>query len=292
LRQALGEAQPTEYEKLILDGLRTRVAGREPKDVSRSFVKEPAGSQALGVEAIFAALFLARDSHGETLTPAASAAFDRLWALQIQDGSSKGAWHWFELDLDPWETNGQSPFYGATLAALAVAAAPADYRATPAVKKRVAELTAYLRGAQESQPLHNRLMMLWASAALPALWPESARRGLADEALRRQQPDGGWTLESLGPWKERPTAMPSTGSNSYATAVVALALEQAGLAASDPRLSRALAWLKAQQDRQAGYWNAESMNKHYPAGSMQERFMRDAATAWASLALVSAGSAR
>jgi len=37
-----------------------------------------------------------------------------------------------------------------------------------------------------------------------------------------------------------------------------------------------------------GYWDAVSMNKPYPAGSRQEQFMREAATAYAAAALVKA----
>jgi hypothetical protein len=52
---------------------------------------------------------------------------------------------------------------------------------------------------------------------------------------------------------------------------------------------RAWEWLKSHQDRQSGAWPAVSMNKRYPDGSMQERFLRDAATAFAAMALAEAG---
>jgi hypothetical protein len=54
-------------------------------------------------------------------------------------------------------------------------------------------------------------------------------------------------------------------------------------------MSRALAWLKSHQDQESGAWHADSMNKRYPADSMQVLFMQDAATAFASLALLEAG---
>jgi hypothetical protein len=75
-------------------------------------------SQALGVEAIFAALFL----------PAGPRALDRLWDFQLHDGKAKGAWPWLSLALDPWEMP-ESPFYGAALAAIAAANAPASANA-------------------------------------------------------------------------------------------------------------------------------------------------------------------
>jgi squalene-hopene/tetraprenyl-beta-curcumene cyclase len=287
LRKILGEPQPTQYEKGLLDGLRARVDKREGKDLFAAFAKEPLASQALGVESVFAALFLAREGPAGHLSEKAELAFGRMWSFQNREGRSKGAWPWFQLDLDPWETP-ESPFYGATLAALAVSASPSVYRESPDILRNISELMAYLRNTQVTQPLHNRLMLLWASAAMPGLWPEPARLRLVEEAFARQQADGGWTLDSLGPWKERSTAIVSAGSNSYATAVVTLALQQGGVTPSDSRLAMALNWLRSHQDRQLGYWAAGSMNKSYPAGSMQERFMQDAATAFAALALATA----
>ena len=79
------------------------------------------------------------------------------------------------------------------------------------------------------------------------------------------------------------------GSHAYATAFTAVALQRGGVRASDPKLANALAWLQSHQDAATGAWSAMSMNKRYPDGSMESRFMQDAATAFASLALIEAG---
>jgi squalene-hopene/tetraprenyl-beta-curcumene cyclase len=282
LRRALGEPQPTPMEKAALDGLRARAGMRDAGEIGAAFAKEPLAAQAMGVEAIFAALFLARqDSERGTMSPQTEQAFERMWALQARDGKEKGPWAWFHLDLDPWETP-DSDFYGATLAAMALRAAPAAYRERPDVRNRMAAVTEYLQAAQKSQPLHNRLMLLWAGVL-----PETLRRQIAAEVMGQQQADGGWTIASLGPWKDRPDAPASTGSNAYATGFVALVLVRAGVAGSNGGLARALEWLRGHQD-QHGYWDAASMNKHYKAGSMPEGFMRDAATAFAAAALADA----
>src|SRR6266700_6184434 len=281
LRRALGESAPTSYERGLLDGLRARVEKKTAVELSPN-AKEPIATQKLGVEAILSALFLALEDSGSA---EARQAFDRLWSLQIQDGKAKGAWPWFDLDLDPWETP-DSPFYGAALAALAAGSAPAEYRGQPEVRKHIAALTGYLQREQQAQPLHNRLTLLWASSKLPAALPASARRPLIDEILGKQQADGGWTLESLGAWKPHPKAPVRAGSNSYATGFVAFALEQAGLARSTPALVRALDWLRSHQNRQFGYWTADSLNKPYEAESMPLRFMQDAATSFAVMALL------
>jgi squalene-hopene/tetraprenyl-beta-curcumene cyclase len=286
LRKVLGERQPTEYETAILAGLQERTVKDERMFGGASFAKEPKASQAAGVQSILAALLLARSDRSPKMNPATEQAFDRMWAAQIHDGPAKGSWPWFALDLDPWETQ-DSALYGAALAAVAVGAAPTSYRETPAVKAHIDEVAAYLRTAQAGQPLHNRLMLLWVAAALPDALPQADGARLVAEVLAKQQPDGVWTMDSLGPWKDHPAALASTGSNSYATAVAAVALEQVGLNLSNAGLSKALRWLRSHQDP-AGYWDATSMNKRFNAGSMQELFMRDAATAFAAWALADA----
>ena len=284
LRRALGETQPTAYETGLLDGLRARVEMTDANKLSPAVRKEPRASEAVGVESIFAALFLASQDAGKsTLSPEAEKAFDRMWSLQ-----KPGGWAWFSLNLDPWEMP-QSQFYGATLAALATAAAPVEYRNRTNVKEHLATLTAYLEREQRGQPMHNRLMALWASAKLPEALSSPVRHEIIDELWRSQQVDGGWTTMSLGPWAKHETAPASKGSDSYATALVAFILQQSGVRCDDKRLHRALDWLRAHQDRQSGSWAADSMNKVYPPDSMQVKFMRDAATSFAVLALLESG---
>jgi squalene-hopene/tetraprenyl-beta-curcumene cyclase len=292
LKRALHEETSTSWETGLLSGLRTRVDKTEMKDLFKTQYKEPLASQALGVESIFAALFLTLNDDGAAkLSPEAERAFERMWSLQIRSGKAAGSWAWFNFDLDPWETS-DAAFYGSAVAALATGSAPAEYRARPGIQERVNALTAYLCEEQKTQPLHNRLMLLWASAKLPGVMTESERKVLIEDTLGKQQADGGWTMESLGPWKQRSTAPVSTGSNSYATAFVALVLEKAGAAHSNPGLLRSLEWLKSHQNREFGYWAADSMNKHYEPGSMPLEFLRDAATGFAALALIESGERR
>ena len=218
------------------------------------------------------------------LTEEAKQALDRLWSFQTREGKAAGALKWYSAGLDPWETP-DATFYGSALAALAAGTAPAEYRDQPAVRENLNLLTDYLQREQQAQPLHNRLTLLWASSVLPAASSTSVRRTIVDEILQKQQPDGGWTIESLGPWKPHPQA-PSTASSSYATGFVAFVLQRAGVAPSTPNIGRALDWLKSHQGRESGNWPGDSMNKKYPPGSMERRFMQDAATAFATLALL------
>ena len=115
LRRELGEKEPTPFETGLKDALRARIPMHDV--FPASFAKEPKHSQSLGVESIHAALLLGDD-----------AALERMWSLQVKEGKEKGAWNWFHLDLDPWETE-ESNFYGATLAAMAVRNASEEHRA-------------------------------------------------------------------------------------------------------------------------------------------------------------------
>ena len=267
LRRVLKESAPTMYETGLLHRLDSH-AGAEPAGALQS------------TTAIFAAMFV---------TDAAKQrdAFEQFWALQKTDGALKGGWQWFAADLDPWETPLEIR-YGAALGALAIGSAPASFRNAPGAQDRIRALADFLKDDVASRPLHARLAMLWASTKLPQVMDDHARQATIDEILEKQQPDGGWTLESLGPWNDHPAAPASLDlrqSDSYATALTAYVLELAGGTRARAQTARALDWLKAHQDRQSGAWPAVSMNKKYPAGSMEEKFLQDAATAFAVLAL-------
>jgi squalene-hopene/tetraprenyl-beta-curcumene cyclase len=240
---------------------------------------------------VLASLVLAMDDTPRgKLSPEGEKAFDRMWSLQLKGESDKGAWPWSDFDLDPWETK-DAAFYGAALAALATGLAPADYQARPAIQENIAAMRTYLREGQKTTPLHNRVFLLWASSKLRDLLPAANKQAILDELWGKQQADGGWSIQSFGPWKKRDAAEPvAVGSNAYATALTAYAAVQAGVAPTQPNLAKALAWLKAHQDPQTGSWFAESMNhKHSTFGVMAEKFMSDAATGYATAALLAAG---
>lgn len=269
LRRVLKEDQPTTYERGLLDRLRSNVGAKPPGPLQ-------------DVESIFAAMFLAREDDRRAMSEDTQKAFEQLWSLQQNDGPAKGAWTWFSGMLDPWEHSGSS-YFGASLAMIAVGLTPSDYQQRGDTRDRVAALTSYL-GAPTARPLHDRLALLWASSLYAGALPESRRASLVAEVFAKQQADGGWTLESLGPWDVHPDAPPARGSDAYATSFTAFALGRAGIRA--PGLSRALAWLRSHQDPATGAWAAVSMNKRRPADSMAGLFMQDAATAFAAIALI------
>ena len=286
LRPAAGAGETTRPERALLDSVTTRVA--HWNEVGPFYADErygaPKTSQSRGTEAILNALVLARqDERTGALSDRTRRAFDNLWALQRTSGADEGAWPWLHFDLAPWESD-EGPYHGAALAAVAVGFAPGGYRARPDIRDKVARLGQYLRRELDAQPPFNRVMVLWASGALPDLLAGAQRQKLIGEIAGLQREDGGWSLSSLGAWKRRDGTPVGTESDGYATGLVTLALQRAGLPRDHAAVAGGLAWLARNQDPD-GSWPASSLNREHDPASDRGRFMRDAATAYAVLAL-------
>ena len=174
---------------------------------------------------------------------------------------------------------------------MATGLAPADYQARPEIRENVAALRTYLREGQKTTPLHNRLFLLWASSKLRDLLPGADKQAILDELWRKQEADGGWSIQSLGQWKKREAAPAcgSTGSNAYATALSCVhRRSRPESRRRRPVCRRRWRGSRSHQDPQ-GYWPAESMNHKHEAGTVPEKFMSDAATGYATAALLAAG---
>jgi hypothetical protein len=147
-------------------------------------------------------------------------------------------------------------------------------------------LREYLARERESQVLFNRMMLLWASTKVSGLLTPVEQKTIIAEALSKQQADGGFSLSSfVQGWKRRDNTPLETKSDGLATGIVTLALQRAGIAPDQEQLKRGLAWLMQNQDKTEGRWLAYSLNKQRDLSSDVGRFMSDAATAYAVLAL-------
>ena len=183
-------------------------------------------------------------------------------------------------------------FLGATVAAIAVGAAPGNGVTgnEPDTRKRLDSLRGYLTSHFAAQNLHNRAWLLWASSGMDGLLTSSKRIRLIDQLLAKQQPGGGWSLGSLGDFTHVEIKTPSTAADGYATGLVLHALQLAGISKDHPRVRKGLAWLRANQDP-TGAWRALSVNKPREPESKNAskanigKFMWDAATGYAVLAL-------
>jgi squalene-hopene/tetraprenyl-beta-curcumene cyclase len=275
LRTALGEREPSAAERKLVENVARRV--RMWKEVEPYYSDQARGvpktSESRGTEAILNALVLRRYH-----SPDLPQALDNMWAEQVRDGDDRGAFRWLQFHNSPWE--GDSQYYGAALAAIAAG------NDTSAGAK---QLAGYLVRERDKQVPVNRVMLLWASAEMAGLLTPAERNAIVDEALSKQQPDGGFSLSAMvGGWKRHDNTPLETRSDGYATGLVAFVLQRAGVPRNRPELQRALAWLTHNQQAADGRWLAYSLNKQRDLASDAGRFMSDAATAYAVLALESA----
>ena len=128
----------------------------------------------------------------------------------------------------------------------------------------------------------------------------SERKTLLNAVGGLERPDGGWSLSSLDPisrletdrWKQLrqqlkeeliATVKPGE-SDGFATGLVVLTLEESGTNPQDGTLRRGLDWLQRHQESD-GSWKTLSLNGNTDPQTNVGRFMSDAATAYAVMAL-------
>lgn len=287
LRAALGEQQPSAPEARIVDTLLTRA--RNWRDVEPFYPDQTRGvpktSESRAIEAVMNAVVLSRrDARLGRLSDDTRTALGVMWALQMKTGPNNGAWTWLNFNYEPWESP-SSPYFGASLAALAVGSAPDGYAASPDIQDRVKALRGYFERQHSTVSLHNQLLGVWASGRMPDLLTQAQRQATIDAVFALQQADGGWSTSSLGTYQRVDKTPNETRPDGYATALIALALQEAGVARHDSHVAKALDWLRRNQDRPSGSWKASSLNKQRDPESDIGKFMSDAATAYAVLAL-------
>jgi rhamnogalacturonyl hydrolase YesR len=141
-----------------------------------------------------------------------------------------------------------------------------------------------LRRGYASQPVLNQLYVLWASAKDHELLTTNERKALLAKLHALQQQDGGWRTAAMDERERVDHSPQSMESDGYATGLVVLAIEQSGISPHDPALAQGRQWLKQHQEKD-GAWNAVSINKQRDPESDAGPFMRDAATAYAVMAL-------
>lgn len=287
LRALLGEREPSAAETKIFGNLLTRA--RNWRDVEPWYPDQTRGipktSESRAIESVMNALVIARrDASAGQLSDDARTALGVMWKLQMKTGPNSGAWTWLNFNYEPWESP-NSPYIGASLAALAVGSAPDAYAAAPEIQENLKALRGYFNREHGKVALHNQLMGIWASGRITDLLTGQQRQSTIDATFALQQSDGGWSTSSLGSYMRVDNTPNDTQSDGYATALATLALQEAGVAATDPHVVKGLDWLRRNQDRATGRWAATSLNKQRDPESDTGKFMSDAATAYAVLAL-------
>jgi squalene-hopene/tetraprenyl-beta-curcumene cyclase len=286
LRQELSQTTIAMPERILIESVEKRVSDwSEVVPFYSDAVNGPGKTvEAHATEAVLNAIILAsydaRRGHLRTIT---RTAFNAAWQLQEEKGERVGGWKWQDFHLAPWESV-ESGYQGAALLAFEVGNAPDQYASEPIVREHVEQLRAYLRRHYAAQPLINQLYVLWASSKLPGLLTRTERKTLVEAIRNLQQADGGWRLSSLEKWKRIDDTAEPKESDGFATALVALAIEESTASSHDETLKLGLEWLDRHQEKD-GNWHASSPNKLRDPESDAGRFMSDAATGYAVLAL-------
>jgi squalene-hopene/tetraprenyl-beta-curcumene cyclase len=176
--------------------------------------------------------------------------------------NEKGTWDW----PDCWPPLEDNSYHGATVAAMAVGTAKRvgiDLNDS-AIKTGSERLKKYLGETKPPYDYH-RVMLLWAECRWPGLMTTKQKSETIDLIYKRQCPDGGWSLRTLGEWESRrkrlqaETDRNDPPSDGHATGLAITVLREAGVAANDPHIQRGLTWLKKNQ-RESGRWWTRSLN--------------------------------
>jgi len=198
-----------------------------------------------------------------TTSPETDAALRHVFELQADDGSIDAPLRWPPLNSDT--------YHGTIMAAMAVATAP-GWRSSlqdEELSARIDELEAYLRETPPKND-HQRTLLLWASTRVESLLGKEQRQKFVNMLWSQQRDDGGWSIrtfatpESLGGGRraeqlktEADYLNPS--SDGYQTGLAVVVLREAGVAAEDARIQRAVKWLLSNQ-RESGRWWTRSLN--------------------------------
>jgi squalene-hopene/tetraprenyl-beta-curcumene cyclase len=299
LRKLTGDQGATAYEKQLLEQTKLRVEKWADLDSAKYQLlydfSDQKKKESWGTEAILNSLILAfNDLYTNVAAPstATTKAFENLWSRQVTEGAQKGSWDWLDFNNDspkrryePWEST-NARYYGACLAAVAVGTAPGYYTpgAVSTLDEKVKLLRSYLKDNYQSQSLYNQVWALYATITLDGVLDGEQRKDLIARLLTKQRDDGGWSLSSLGTFARSDGTPQETVSDGYATGLVLHILQSAGVKKDDQRVAKGLSWLVSNQEA-TGEWKAYSLNKKRDLTSHVGRFMADAATAYAVLAL-------
>jgi squalene-hopene/tetraprenyl-beta-curcumene cyclase len=223
-----------------------------------------------------AALAVGDAARDRPMQPDTRALFDYLWSSQAPDGAwdfpQKGALPFLERDRP----------YLALMVALSVGYAPDRYYEDPTARVGFSRLQTFIRGHLPGD-VHGKAVLLWASVRTPGLLSPDEQAAYERTLLDLQHRDGGWALPSFGTWPRHDGAPndPDGGSDGYATSLASLVLCQAGYGTDDPRIRRAVSWIRTHQ-RVSGRWYTRSLYS-----DRFQNYLSNMGTAYAVMALSS-----
>jgi squalene-hopene/tetraprenyl-beta-curcumene cyclase len=190
-------------------------------------------------------------------------ALELMFRIQQENGT------WGSVVL--WPPFESSAFQEATVAAMAVAAAP-GWRGALKNEKALAGIASLQKYLRETEPPHDYggVVLLWAAARMSDLLPKERRQKLIEMLWSHQRDDGGWSIRTFstpekwgrGNRAAKLRAEPefkNPPSDGHMTGLAVLVLREAGVPAKDARLQKAVQWLLANQ-RASGRWWTRSLN--------------------------------
>lgn len=258
IRPALSEklGKPTESVRQFFVDTLSQLEKIEPDKLKQS--TRPA-------QVIYAAAGLAEwDKH---VTRQLSPETDQALALMFSIQNESGTWG----TLDCWPPYESDSFHEATVAAMAAAAAP-DWLKNIKDEKLAAKVELLRKYLRSETPPHDygRLLLLWAAARMPDLIESSRKAELMEMVWKHQRKDGGWSIRTFaapeawgrGNRADRLKAEPDRedpASDGHQTGLAIIVLRESGVAADDPRLQKAIGWIKSNQ-RVSGRWWTKSLN--------------------------------
>ena len=221
------------------------------------------------------------------LSSATTEAIELMLGAQSENGA-------FSND-DCWPPLESSEYHGATVAALAILAAPTWFESASAHahKAQVEKLWQYLR---KTPPPHDyaRLLLLWVGTEKPDLLDHHQQDDLKNRLLELQLPDGGWSMRSFArphQWGDgtRESKLQAEGnydhpeSDGHQTGLTAYVLLRSGIGKNHPAIQKATHWLLTNQ-RESGRWWTRSLNTD------KYHFITYSGTCYPLLALAEAGA--
>ena len=224
-----------------------------------------------------------RDAKKQIIDDDTAKAFQQMWSTQLEYGENAGSWDWLDFSpaFEPWESP-SGRYHGATLAALAISSAPSSDQLIAANPDQISRLQSYLKTKFAGSSTHHQMSALWAHRSIGGILSDQQITDLKTQIIEKQSSDGSWAMSSLGAWNRQV----ETGDG-YATGLAVVVLQgEETTETPKENIQMGLKWLRESQ-LEDGSWPSESVNKDRSNSSPHlKKFMRDAATGFAVMALL------
>lgn len=184
------------------------------------------------------------------LAPLTRRLLDHMWTYQKADGGID----WLKVHEAPQAID---DYWPAAMMALGAGIAPEEYAKTPKAAAGIGKLRAWFQ-SHPPQTVHERGLILVAHSFIGGVVTDGQKQQHLDAIFAKQHADGGWSMVDLAPWQRKDKKpLDPVLTDGYATGFLVYALARSGVTRDDPRLQRAIQWIKTHQ-RIGGGWFTQS----------------------------------